>query len=99
MFIERETKITFLTQSTQSLFISKQTINLFTNELVFCRCVIKFILASYSIIRPPLPWLTAWSKVLLEKLTVPQPVTEFSAFYGNRTFIVAQTTASHLSVS
>jgi len=49
--------------------------------------------------RPILPWQTPWSRVLLEKLTFPQIVKEFSAFYGNRTFIAAYITARHLSIS
>ena len=40
-----------------------------------------------------------WSRVLLEKLTGSQLVKKFSAFYGNRWFITAFTSARHLSLS
>ena len=43
--------------------------------------------------------LTACSRVLLEKLTVPQLVKKFPAFYGTRRFITAFTSAGHLSLS
>jgi len=43
--------------------------------------------------------LTPWSRVLLEKLTGPQLVKKFPAFYGNRRFITAFTNARHLSLS
>jgi hypothetical protein len=33
--------------------------------------------------------LTQWSRILLEKPTVPQLVTKFPAFYGTRRFIAA----------
>jgi len=42
--------------------------------------------------------LTPWNRVLLEKLTSPQLVKKFPAFYGVRTFITAFTTARHLSL-
>ena len=42
--------------------------------------------------------LTPWSIVLLEKLTVPQLVKKFPAFYGTRRFITAFTSARHLSL-
>jgi len=38
-------------------------------------------------------------RVLLGKVTVPQPVKKFPAFYGNRRFITAFTSARHLSLS
>jgi hypothetical protein len=38
-------------------------------------------------------------EVLLEKLTGPQLVKKFPAFYGTRRFIIAFTTALHLSPS
>jgi len=38
-------------------------------------------------------------RVLLEKLTVPQPVNKFPAFYETRMFITAFTTARHMSLS
>ena len=43
--------------------------------------------------------LNPWSTVLLEELTGSQPVKKFPAFYGNRRFITAFTTARHLSLS
>jgi len=43
--------------------------------------------------------LTPWSRVLFEKLTGPQLVKIFPAFYGNRMFITAFTSARHLSLS
>ena len=42
---------------------------------------------------------TARSTVLLEKLTGSQLVKKFPAFYGNRRFITAFTSAHHLSLS
>ena len=42
---------------------------------------------------------TAWSRVLLEKLTGSQPVKKFPAFYGTRRFISAFTSARHPSLS
>ena len=41
--------------------------------------------------------LTRPSTVLLEKLTVPRPLNNLSAFYGSKTFITAFTTANQLS--
>ena len=41
---------------------------------------------------------TLWSRVLPEKLTVPQLVIKFPAFYGTRRFITAFTRTSHLSL-
>ena len=43
--------------------------------------------------------LTLCSTVLLEKLTGPQTVKKFSAFYGTRRFITTFTSARHLSLS
>ena len=43
--------------------------------------------------------LTPWSRVLLEKLIGLQLVKKFPAFYGNRRFITALTSARHLSLS
>jgi len=40
--------------------------------------------------------LTAWSRVLLEKLTGFQLVKKFPAFYGTRKFITVLTSAHHL---
>jgi len=42
--------------------------------------------------------LTPWSRVLLEKMTSSQLVTEIPAFYGTRRFIAAFTGACHLSL-
>ena len=41
---------------------------------------------------------TSWSIVLLEKLTGPQLVKAFPAFYGTRIFITEFTSARHLSL-
>jgi len=43
--------------------------------------------------------LAPWSWVLLEKLTGSQLVKKYTAFYGNRMFITAFTSARHLSIS
>jgi hypothetical protein len=43
--------------------------------------------------------LTAWSRVLLEKLTGFAANQEFPAFYGTRKFITVLTSARHLSLS
>ena len=43
--------------------------------------------------------LTPRSRVLLEKLTVSQPVKKFPAFYGTWRFITAFTSARHLFLS
>jgi len=43
--------------------------------------------------------LTPWGRVLLEKLTIPQLVKKFPAFYGTRRFITTFTSACHLSLS
>jgi len=42
---------------------------------------------------------TQWRRVLLEKLTGSKLVKKCSAFYGNRRFITAFTSACHLSLS
>jgi hypothetical protein len=42
---------------------------------------------------------TPWSTVLLEKVTGLQVVKKFPAFYGNRRFITAFTSALHLPLS
>ena len=49
--------------------------------------------------RPSVQLYTQCSTVLLEKLTGPQPVKKFPAFYGTRRFIAAFTSARHMSVS
>ena len=43
--------------------------------------------------------LTAWCRVLLEKLTGLQLVKKFPAFHGTRKFITALTSVRHLSLS
>ena len=43
--------------------------------------------------------LVPWSRVLLEKLTVPQLVKNFPAFYRTRKFITVFTSARHLPLS
>jgi hypothetical protein len=42
---------------------------------------------------------TPWNRVLLEKITGPQPVKTFPVLYGNQEFITTFTTARHLSLS
>jgi hypothetical protein len=42
---------------------------------------------------------TPWSRALLEKLTGPQLVKKFLAFYATRKFITAFTKALHLSLT
>jgi len=42
-------------------------------------------------------WLTPWSRVLSEKLTGPQPVKIFPAFYETRKFITVFKISRHLS--
>ena len=42
--------------------------------------------------------LSPWSRVHLEKLTVPQLVKKFPTFYGTRRFITAYTSARHVSL-
>jgi len=42
---------------------------------------------------------TLWSRVLLEKLTGPQLVKQFPAFYGTRRFITKFTSTRQLSLS
>ena len=44
-------------------------------------------------------FLTPWCRVLLEKLTVLQPVKKFPAFHGTRRFITALTSVRQLSLS
>ena len=53
--------------------------------------VIEFIAFTYL--------LTAWCRVLLEKLTGLQLVKKFPPFYGTRRFITALTSVRHLSLS
>ena len=42
---------------------------------------------------------TLWSRFLLEKLTISQPVKKFPTFYETRMFITAFISARHLSLS
>ena len=44
-------------------------------------------------------FLTPWSRLLLEKLKVPQPVNKFHAFYGTGSFITVFAKAHRLSWS
>jgi len=46
-----------------------------------------------------LQWLTLYSRVFLEQLTVCHLVKKFPAFYGTRRFITAFTSARYLSLS
>ena len=60
-----------------------------------CGLTLDLVIYSYS-----LPYLfTAWGTALLKKLTVPQLVKKYPAFYGTWRFITAFTTARHLSLS
>jgi hypothetical protein len=43
--------------------------------------------------------LTAWSRVLLEKVTGSQVVKKFPAFYGTQRFIIVFTSVHHPSLS
>jgi hypothetical protein len=43
--------------------------------------------------------ITAWSRVLFEKLTSSQQVKKFPAFYETGMFITAFTSARHLAIS
>ena len=72
-----------------SVFRYLQQIKLVTN---------KFFALSL-IIFTPLYLLTPWIRVLLEKLIGFQLVKKFPTFYGNRSFITADTNARHLSLS
>ena len=55
------------------------------------RCLTPSDLLTYS--------LTAWSRVLLEKITVSQLAKKFTGLYGTRTFITAFISSRSLSVS
>jgi len=44
-------------------------------------------------------YLTPWSEVLLEKLTVTELVKKFSTFYGTRRFITVLTRTRYWSLS
>jgi hypothetical protein len=62
----------------------------------------KFINDSPHIVAPSTAaflTLTAWSRVVLEKLTGSQLVKKFPAFYGTRRFISAFKSARHISLS
>jgi hypothetical protein len=41
--------------------------------------------------------ITSWSRILLEKLTVPQLVKKFPTLYGTARFIAVCTRAHHLA--
>ena len=47
----------------------------------------------------PFNQITPWSRVFRKKLTGPQAVKKFPAFYETGKFITAFTTAQHLSLS
>jgi hypothetical protein len=51
------------------------------------------------LLKRPKRRLTQWSGVLLEKLTVTQPVKKLPAFYGTLRFITVYTTARHWTLS
>jgi hypothetical protein len=72
--------------------VTNITINFLVTKIASSIMVVMFtILISYL--------LTQWSRVLLEKLTVPLLVKKFPAFYVTRRFITAFTSSSHLSLS
>jgi len=64
-----------------------------------------YCMSKYSVIITPVKmqstWhqISPWSTLLLEKLTVPQLVKKFPAFYGARGFSTAFTSARQLSLS
>ena len=60
-------------------------------NLLLLKIPVTYIVRSYL--------LTAWSRVLREKLTGSQRVKKFPALYGTRIFITAFTSARHLSLS
>jgi hypothetical protein len=64
-----------------------------THTNLFCTA------SSASLLISVTTWLTPWSRVLLDKLTVTQLVTKFPAFYGARWFITVFTRACHWSLS
>jgi hypothetical protein len=51
------------------------------------------------ILKPVSDYLSQRTRVLLQKLTVTQPVKKFLAFYGTRRFITVFTTARQWSLS
>jgi hypothetical protein len=53
------------------------------------------IMSAYTTINHPIPC----SRVLIEKLIVPQLVKKFPSFYGTRRIITILTTGHHLSIS
>ena len=57
------------------------------------------LMSNFSLLNKQTYLRTAWSRVLLEKLTDSQLVKLLSAFYGSRKFIPAFTSARHLSLS
>ena len=58
-----------------------------------------FSKAIFSLTTITCDYLTPYSRVLPDKLTVPHLVKKLSAFYGTRRFITAFTRACHLSLS
>ena len=72
------------------------------NDLSYFSLEISFVMTNkeVSLFRSALTYLlTPWGTVLLEKLTGPQLVKKFPAFYGTRKFITVLTIARHLSLS
>ena len=66
-------------------------------QLEICKLVKCIIYRQFTTIYHYL--LTAWCRVLLEKLTGLQLVKKFPEFYGTRSFITALTSVRHLSLS
>jgi hypothetical protein len=62
----------------------------FTETISHCA---SYFLSCYTTLK--YYWLTMWSSVLLQKLTVPQLLKKFSAFYGIWTFIDSFTSTRH----
>ena len=60
--------------------------------------IVGFVVGVMNYVQRP-HLLTPQSRALLQKLTGPQLVKKFPAFYGTRTFITALTSSHHLSQS
>jgi hypothetical protein len=56
------------------------------------------ILFTFPFVCLTTPKLTAWSRVILEKLIIAQIIKKFPAFYGTRRIITVFTRARHLSL-
>ena len=75
---------------------TRNSIIWFSNHIKSCvssapaKCHLSYLLTDF---------LTPCSTVLLENLTVSQPVKKFPAFYGTRMFLTVLTSARHLSLS